>query len=196
MCGNLHPMGKALCHITKNKFLIEIAWSVNSCMKLVFSKSPHHHKWLGGLGSNAQNSAMSSTKISVKCAQSFHIGRLPNMFFFSMQIWTFLSIPSKTNFYEYWWPPIPMPWVLGASEHDFLCRFGYFIQVLGKMMGGSWWTWVFYTDFGSFVQFLGKLILGETTLLPHHYSNEGLEVGKHDISMQIQIFYSSHSNIL
>ena len=54
--------------------LYRAAWNSFSC----FPTSP---QWVEGLGSNTQNDAMSRTKMSVDCPQSFHIGSLPNMSF-------------------------------------------------------------------------------------------------------------------
>ena len=54
-------------------------------MKLMFPDSPHHHQWLG-LGSNAQNNAISSSKMVVKYPKPFPIGKLPKHHFFCADI--------------------------------------------------------------------------------------------------------------
>ena len=51
------------------------------------------------LGSNAQNNAMSDTKILVNSSKPFPIGRLPKIGF-SVQVWTSHSIPGKNVFFE------------------------------------------------------------------------------------------------
>ena len=73
------PLGRAFSNITK-KFLMDITWNVQNCMKLMFSDFPHHQS-VWELGSSAQNNSVSCTKILVSSHQPLPTGTLASMSF-------------------------------------------------------------------------------------------------------------------
>ena len=70
MFGNLHPMGKGIGHIPKNECLMEIAWTVQNCINSCFLILHITTKgWR--VRANAENNAMSSTKMLVNFSQPY-----------------------------------------------------------------------------------------------------------------------------
>ena len=104
------------------------------------SSFPNHPKGFGDLGYNEQNKVMSSTKMLVNCTQHFPFEVAKHAF--SVQTWTFNSVPSK-KFYEkfdpsHWW----------LVDTTFVYTSGYFMQFLTKIYlsiklhPNQWWVGV------------------------------------------------------
>ena len=148
----------------------------------IFSYTPDHHKVLGGLGSNAQNNAVSSTEMLANSCQPFFIWRLPNISFLC-RCGHFTQFLTK-KFDENWTSTLPIPWGMGLVNVIFVCRSGDFMQVfvikyfcqLSSTYPHKGWDLVnmsFLYRSCMLIQFLEETMWGYIELLPHHWSNKG-----------------------
>ena len=129
-------------------------------MKLMVPDSPHHHE---GLGSNAQNNGMSSTKISVNCFQPFPIQRLPNSFLHRFT--HFIQFLVK-SFYSKLTPTPPHLMRDEVNEHHFPVQVWIYHAMSSKKCKLTFTPFPCWVGIGEHIVqmwiFCSKTILGET----------------------------------